>query len=244
MLQPNHGDSNEMIQYVKKCRSKSLKFLGHYSKINNYTYMYTNYGYQNEWALIIHGIGGSAKKMSPYAEHFLNLKYNTIIIGSYRNTIDFINNWENDIIETLNILRTKYNIIPKIIYGQSLGASATLSIVASKQFNFKYAIVDSPFDDFFTTATHMYPIGAKLLKPILSNMNYPKDILSKVKTIDIPILYCFGTNDTVTTPEQVTKLIKATKNKAYIKINNAGHCRAMYYNTSAYWKKIADFINQ
>lgn len=242
MLQPNHGDSQEMADYIAKTRKETAKFIGHYSKVNSKTYMYTNYAYKNEWVFIVHGIGGSAKKMSPYVKNFMDLGYNTVTIGTRRNLLDFINNWEQDITDTLKLLRTQYNISPTVIYGQSLGAAAVLSIVSKNEYQFRNVIVDSPFDNFKTTASNMYPIGSSVAWPFIKSLNYPRYIVEKVKTIETPILYCNGLNDQVTTPDQVKTLIKATQNAEYISVKKAGHCRAMYYNPKAYWEKIAKFI--
>lgn len=243
MLQPNHGDSPKMVNFIKNYRKLTYKSAGHYTKVSKHAFMYTNYNYKNEWVLIVHGLGGAARKMTPYVKNFLDLGYNTIIAGTRRNSeIDFINNWESDIEAILAKLKSKYGITPSVIYGQSLGASAVLSIASKNQYKFDKIIVDSPFDDFYTTARNMYPIVARVIKSILSKLNYPRDILNKVKTLETPVLYCYGSADQATTPEQVKNLINNTKNSQFIAVEHAGHCRAMFYNPKAYWQKIKKFL--
>ena len=242
MLQPNHGDSPQIAKYVQNLRRRTAKAIGEHTRVNKNISMYTHYNYKNTWVLIIHGMGGSAYKMSPYAKKFLDLGFNTITLNSKRSTFDLISNWETDITAALNLLKVKYNITPSVVYAQSLGAAATLSLAGLKKFSFKKIIVDSPFDDFVTTMMNMYPLLSHFVKPFISHLSFPDAIISKVRAINSPILYFSGTNDQATTPEQIKLLAENSKHATLVSIPNAGHCRAMYYSPKLYWNKIKEFL--
>lgn len=246
MLQSNHGDSPAMVEFINDKRKGAQKFLGKYTSINKNIGMYTNYLYKNEWAIIIHGMGSSARKMAPYAKKFQKLGYNTITVSTKRTSaVDFLNNWEQDICDVLDTLKTKFNNIqPAVIYGQSIGASATLSIASSGNYNFKKVIVDSPYDDFHDSVLNMFPVVGACAWPFIKNMNYPKNIVAKVQLFEIPVLYCYGLNDDVTTPTQVQRLIAGTPKARSIAIPDAGHCRAMYYDPKAYWKAVKGYLHE
>ena len=246
LLQGHHGDSPEMVEFINNKRKISQKFLGKYTSINKNVGMYTNYLYKNEWVLIVHGMGSSARKMAPYAKKFQKLGYNTITVNTKRTSaIDFFQHWEEDINAVLEQLKVKFNNIePSVIYGQSIGASVVLIIAASHKYNFKKVIVDSPFDDFHESVLNMFPVLGTIVWPFIKKMTYPTNIVAKIQCLDIPVLYCYGLKDDVTTPQQVERLIAGTPLCRHISVEHAGHCRAMFYNPKAYWNTVKGFLNE
>ncbi|KAI6655135.1 Monoglyceride lipase-like [Oopsacas minuta] len=98
---------------------------------------------------IVHGYGDHCIRFSGYGEEFA--KHGIVCFsqdlvgfgrsGGVRGPVDNINNYVRDVIQQIEMMRGKYLHLPLFIYGHSLGAAISLSVVLEKQAWFNGLIV-------------------------------------------------------------------------------------------------------
>jgi uncharacterized protein len=137
-----------------------------------------------------------------------------------------------------NYLTKTRNVAPEqiIIYGESLGGAIAIDL-ALKQPHASGLIVQSSFTSMAATVKQMdwlwlFPIDWLLTQDFNS--------LSKIKSLQVPVLFIHGTGDTVVPAYMSQQLYKAAPQpKQILLVPKAGHYRIYQPGKSSYLQKIA-----
>lgn len=214
------------------------------------------------WIIAVHGYMGEGLDMVPYAQKFVDMGYNALIIdqrahgcseGKYRGMgyleCKDLKNW----IE----LVTNENKNSKIIlYGVSMGATTVMMETGEKlPDNVRVCIEDCGYTSIWEEFKTIYKKSFRLPSfPVLNIASIASRIkagyffkqasaLKAVKKSKIPTIFIHGEDDRLVPCKMAEKLYKVAKcKKEKLIIKKAGHTESCTVDTEMYWKKIKAFI--
>lgn len=217
----------------------------------------------HSYIVICHQYGGSPQSMEEYARHFYELGFNIILPymrghgeSSYKN-ISFgwqdcydIKDWVTDIINRDKKARIAF-------FGVSLGANA-VTLAASEEMpeNVRFVIADSCYismdaliKEYVKTQTGLSSLITKNLISVFSDNKMgisfkEADTITKVREIELPIMFINGENDTVVPPLISKKLYENCEAEGVeeVIIENGTHGNNLQSDKETYWVNIDAFV--
>ena len=140
-----------------------------------------------------------------------------------------------------NYLVSDRQVLPKniFIYGHSLGGAVAIDL-AVKHPEMGGVIVNGTFTSIKATIDY---IGAYKILPVNLILTQRFDSLSKVRSLQTPILYIHGTEDETVPVEMSKELYKITPSpKQLLLIPDAGHNNTLELGEMLYLETIKEFI--
>ncbi|MBF2029286.1 MAG: alpha/beta fold hydrolase [Oscillatoriales cyanobacterium C42_A2020_001] len=140
-----------------------------------------------------------------------------------------------------NYLTQTRQIAPNqiVLYGESLGGAIAIHL-ATKHPNAKGLIVQSSFTSMASVAKRRPPLGLFLIHALLTERF---DSLTKVRSLQTPVLFIHGKADALVPVEMSQQLYDATTSaKRLHLIPNAEHVRIYQPGDASYLKAIARFV--
>ena len=148
-----------------------------------------------------------------------------------------------------------------LIHGLSMGAATVLMMTgnASLPENVKACIADSPYDDFYLEADHVFKdkvASEQVRKAMLVNMNlFTKTLIGfrmeeaapiqAVRVAKIPVLFIHGTGDDFVPCEMGQRLYEAcTAQKEQFLVEGAAHVCSYSEAPEAYEERVSDFCRK
>ena len=217
----------------------------------------------HSYMVVCHQYGGSPYSMEEYAKHFYDLGFNIILPymrghgESPYNKISF--GWQDssDVTEWIEYITDKDPNARIALFGVSLGANAvTLSVSEELSPNVRFVIADSCYTsvdelmkEYIRKETHFSTIIVANLASVFAKTKVGEtfenaDTITKVKNIELPIMFINGENDTVVPPLVSKKLYENCE--AYgveeVIIENGTHGKNLEADKETYWANIDVFI--
>ncbi len=217
----------------------------------------------HSYIVICHQYGGGPQSMEEYAKHFYELGFNIILpymrghgestysdISFGWNDYHDIEDWIEDIID-----RDKKSRIA--LFGVSLGANAvTLAAAEEMPENVRFAIADSCYisidalvKEYVKTQTKFSSLITRTLVSIFSENKLgvsfkSADTITKVKEIELPIMFINGENDTVVPPLISKKLYENCNAEGVeeVIIESGTHGNNLQADKETYWANIDSFL--
>lgn len=217
----------------------------------------------HSYVVICHQYGGSPYSMEEYAKHFYDLGFNMLLPymrghgeNPYKN-ISF--GWEDssDIAEWVEYIISNDKKAKITLFGVSLGANA-VTLVASEKLpeNVRLAIADSCYtsidelmkeyikNETLFSSFLVSKITSAFCKGKVGESFKNADTVAKLSTIELPIMFINGENDTVVPPLLSKKLYENCEAEGVeeVIISEGTHGRNLEADETSYWSDIDAFI--
>lgn len=218
----------------------------------------------NKWAIIMHGYGGDALKMSTEAKHIYNLGYNIImpdLRGCGESQGDTVGmGW----LDRMDILKWVDYIIKNdknsqiILYGVSMGGAAVMMATGENlPENVKCAIEDCgyssvkeefdiQFEEFFGLPSFPVITSADIVCFFRGGYTFEEaSCVEQVKKSKTPTLFIHGSADEFVPFSMLDKVYNAAAcPKEKLVIEGAGHVGSSGTDSELYWSTVEKFLNK
>lgn len=201
------------------------------------------------YIIIVHGLGSSAFKMSPYIYKFNQLGFNVITLDYSSSTSLML----REILDIQFLVKKAYDLGATSVglFGQSIGASAVIS-APEDIYNISFIIAESPVDSLENAADRVCEqhhflklFRRKFLRWVDAHKDFvPYVALVKVSDVKVPVLISSGKDDWLCPTSTIQTMYKEMKNSPFkeIKEYEGAHCRCMWRDRTNYWNDIKDFL--
>lgn len=230
-----------------------VSLIGHYYDLNS-----------KNTAVVVHGFGGDYREMQPYCKMFGDRKFNVLAVenrahGNSEGSCIGLG-WldRKDLLCWLEFLQRHYPENKTVVFGLSMGATATCCLAGEKLPDNVVALIS---DCAFANANNQLDWGMKKIKVcrglIKSHLYsfvkrfYDFDIMQadavkQVKNSQTPILYVHANKDEIVPVENVYHLYEATPQNLREKfvVEDCGHCLCYSKAGIIYEEKIFDFLKR
>ncbi|WP_413628131.1 alpha/beta hydrolase [Fructilactobacillus vespulae] len=215
----------------------------------------------NKTVIVIHGYGGSARKMSSYEQMFHNMGYN-VLAPDNRSFGDSGGNytgygWKDrtDIVNWMKQIN-QYNPHTEIgMYGISMGAAAVMFTLPEAPQNVKFAIADCGYTSINAELTHelktmfnlpAFPIIplANIYSQVLAGYGFDDaNTKNTLKHNEIPLFIIHGSKDNFVPTKFAYENYKNNKgnNKELWIVKNAKHAQSRLEDPQEYQRRVGDF---
>lgn len=218
----------------------------------------------DKWVIAVHGYMGRGADMPQYAEHFIKLGYNSLIIdlrahgkseGKYvgMGWLDHydLQIWIDKIIE-------EYKECKIVLYGISMGA-ATVSMATGEALpeNVKCVIADcgytTAWDEFKVHIKKIFHIpsfpilhSASIMAKVFAGYSFKEaSTIKQVKKSKTPTLFIHGACDKFVPYNMLEKIYNSANcEKEKLEIAEATHAASANVNPKKYWDEIKNFTEK
>ena len=217
----------------------------------------------HSYIIICHQYGGSPESMEAYAKHFYDLVFNIILpymrghADSPYNEISFGWNDKSDVVDWIEKIIKDDKKARIALFGVSLGANAvTLAATEELPENVRLVISDSCYTSlndlmkgYIKNETILSSlIGRGIISVFVENKidenNKKADTISKLKSVELPIMFINGEKDAAV-PPIVSKMLYENCDAEGVEevvIENGTHGRNIEADEATYWANIDAFI--
>jgi len=125
-----------------------------------------------------------------------------------------------------------------VLFGQSLGSGVAVELAT--RYSFKGVILETPFASTASAARYHFPYNCFPVSVLVVDTF---DNLSKIESINCPLLLVHGTKDTIVDKRESEKLFKkACMPKELYLVEEADHNDIQFIDPQKYWNKISEWI--
>ena len=220
----------------------------------------------NKTAIVVHGFMSRHKDMQTFVKYFYDRGYNVLAVDNRAHGLsggDYVGmGWVDrlDLLKWIDLVIEKFGKRTQIVlFGLSMGG-ATVCMTSGEELpsNVKCIVSDSAFDNVYNQ--FFYVMKRQLKFTAFSLMGtfdiYNKlffgenikdhDTISQVKKSKTPILIIHGDKDNFVPVEMAYKIYDAIKPELrdILIVKNAWHGESQAKNTTAYNKKLDEFISK
>lgn len=218
----------------------------------------------NKWAIILHGYGGNALKMSIEAEHIYNMGYNVIMPDmrgcgeSEGNAIGM--GWLDrmDVLKWIDYIIANDEKAEILLYGVSMGGAAVMMTTGEVlPQNVKCAVEDCGYssvkeefdiqiDEFFGLPSFPVITSADVVCFFRAGYTFEQaSSVEQVKRSKTPTLFIHGSADEFVPFSMLDKVYNAAEcPKEKLVIEGAGHVGSSGTDPELYWSTVENFINK
>lgn len=251
-----HGDTKEQKKLIANARRLANEELEYDCRLHFSTpdgnIVFVNRNYETDyWILLVHGLGSSAYKMSPYAKHFLEKGFNVLTLDIKGGNLNVAKTLKSSIEHTL----LKYSHVRKIgVFAQSLGASATIEVYSKLERKPDFLILESPVEslpDGIDRLCEKHNLLKLLKKLLLKWCNKHKEeipyaVEDFVKYIKTPSLWLSSKRDWLCPMYIALRMhnnLRYLGRTAKFEAFESQHCRSMWREPEKFWKAVDSFIS-
>ena len=214
------------------------------------------------WVILVHGYMGCSYEMVKYAEKFINLGFNALLVdlrahgkseGKYIGM-----GWKdkNDLLLWIDRICCEYKECKIILYGMSMGAATVMMVSGEKlPINVKcvvedcgYSSVSKEFRGMLKSVNSIIAeyilFSASLVCKVKVGYGFKQaSCINQIKKSKIPILFIHGNKDTFVPFEMLEEVYNAALGpKEKIIVKDAGHTKCSKVQPELYWNKVEEFI--